>query len=52
MSRKWTESEALRYLGSTKNNKTLVLEGGTRGLTGCSAVDYLRNYCGYTVVLK
>jgi len=52
LSKKWTESEAIRYLGVIKEGKTIVIEGGTRGLTGCSAVDYLRKYCGYTVVFR
>ena len=52
MKRKWDERQAINYLknnGVRSKGKILSVEGSLNGLTTCSALDYLRNYCGYTV---
>lgn len=54
MSKKWTLESAVSYLNATgvevKGKRIVVGNGhGTKGLTGCSAIDYLINYCGYLV---
>lgn len=50
MSRKWTENSAVAFLlsrGISIKNKIIISEDGLRGLSSCSARDYLVNYCGY-----
>jgi hypothetical protein len=48
--RKWTESQALSTLsGVSVNGKIIILTKGLQGLKQCSALDYLRNHCGYRV---
>lgn len=52
MKRKWTELSARLYLERHNDNvevkgKTIKAPGGFSGLTSCSALDYLVNYCGY-----
>lgn len=54
--KKWTENEARSVLMSAGNvrqtsTKTMIIKGGVRGLSACSAIDYLRNYCGYNILL-
>lgn len=49
--RKWNESSAISFLtsrGADVRGKTIISKGGLKGLTSCSARDYLVNYCGYT----
>lgn len=50
--RKWSEQSALKWLDRNssveiKSNVIQTREGGLRGLTSCSAYDYLKNYCNY-----
>lgn len=56
MGRKWTVNSAMRYLSSTTqtttNGKFLIVEGGVKGLTGCSAADFLNNHGGMNVVFR
>jgi len=55
MKRKFTEVEALSLVSATKgitinSSKRIVKDcsfQGFKGLTTCSASDYLINYCGY-----
>lgn len=48
--KQWTRSEALNWLSGEVKGNTLFLENGTKGLTGCGALDYLINHCGFNVV--
>lgn len=46
----WTESKAISVLtsnGAEVRGKTIIAKSGLRGLTACSAFDFLRNHCGY-----
>ena len=50
--RKWTESEAKRWLVKTskvefRGNIIFGNKGGLSGLKACSAFDYLKNHCDY-----
>lgn len=48
--RKWTETSALEFIKkSCKIDGKVIhpLEDEFRGLTSCSAISYLCNYCGY-----
>jgi hypothetical protein len=54
--KKWTENEAKSVLmksGDVRQTspKTMVIRGGVKGLTACSAMDYLKNYCGYNILV-
>jgi hypothetical protein len=48
---KWNERTALVAVnnsGAEVRGKMITSKAGLRGLTGCSALDYLCNHCGYT----
>jgi hypothetical protein len=48
--RKWTESQAIHVLnfnGAEVRGKIITAKYGLRGLTSCSALDYLVIHCGY-----
>ena len=51
MKRIWTESSAITFLSTRgvefNTNKVFIALKGFRGLTSCSARDYLVNHCGY-----
>ena len=51
MKRIWTESSAITFLSkngvSFNTKKSFAVQGGFKGLTSCSARDYLVNHCGY-----
>lgn len=52
---KWNESKAIKELsgqGVTITGKKIVVKDGLKGLKKCSAYDYLRNYCGYTGIIR
>lgn len=58
MKRKWTELSARLYLERHNDNvevrgKIIIIKapGGFKGLTSCSALDYLVNHCGYMSIL-
>ena len=49
--RKWTENTAVSFLnksGAEVRGKTIIGRNGLKGLTSCSALDFLVNHCGYT----
>jgi hypothetical protein len=52
--KKWTENAAIAALtGDVKvQDKVIVCNGGFKGLTACSAYDYLTNHCRYHGILK
>lgn len=55
--RKWTENTARSKLMSSgdvrqTSAKTMVIKGGVKGLSACSAIDYLRKYCGYNIIVS
>jgi len=47
----WTENTAMDFLSTRgikfNTNKVLIALEGFKGLTSCSARDYLVNHCGY-----
>lgn len=48
--RKWSESQAVSVVnsnGGETRGKSIVSKGGLKGLTACSAYDFLVNHCGY-----
>ena len=48
--RRWTEESALKVVlqSCTVDQKVIHLNPeSTRGLSACSAISYLCNYCGY-----
>ncbi len=48
--RKWTQETAVSYLSATGaevRGKVITFSKGLKGLTSCSAVDYLVGHCGY-----
>ena len=48
--KKWTEVQARKILqsnGAMFKGKTILSKNGLNGLSTCSALDYLVNYCGY-----
>lgn len=48
--KKWTETSAISTLnknGAEVRNKVIIGGNGLKGLTSCSALDYLVNHCGY-----
>jgi len=50
MKKQWTKETALTVLnasGAEIKGKVIRFPNGLKGLTGCSALDYLVNYCGY-----
>lgn len=49
--RKWDLHKALNYASGEVNGKVILVRERT-GLTQCSALDYLKNYHGYTVIYK
>ena len=55
MIKKWNEQTALSYLLScgaeNPRNKVILKDKGFKGLKACSAIDYLRNHCGYNILL-
>ena len=49
--RKWTENTAVSFLnknGAEVRGKVVLSNNGLKGLTACSALDFLVNHCGYT----
>jgi hypothetical protein len=47
----WSESTAVNFLnknGVEVRGKTIISRNGLKGLTSCSALDFLVNHCGYT----
>lgn len=47
-----TETKALSILsksGVEVRSKVVIAKDGVNGLSACSALDYLKNYCGYIV---
>lgn len=53
MKHTWTQNDAISALksGAEINGKVIAVTGLV-GLTACSALDYLRNHCGFTVIAK
>lgn len=53
MKHTWTQNAAISALksGAEINGKVITVTGLV-GLTACSALDYLRNHCGFTVIAK
>jgi len=55
MKKVWNETTAVNYLdrlASVKMGvKSVFAQGGLNGLTACSAADYLKNYCGYSLFI-
>jgi len=50
MKRKWTQETALAVIttnGAEIKGKFIIFKNGLKGLTGCSALDYLVNHCDY-----
>ena len=50
MKRKWTQETALATLNTSGveiKSKFIIFKSGLKGLTMCSALDYLVNYCSY-----
>lgn len=49
--KQWNEKSAIRYLETQginfNTNKSFSVQSGFKGLTSCSARDYLVNHCGY-----
>lgn len=48
--KKWTKNKAVQVVnlnGGVIDNKVIISVNGFRGLTTCSAYDFLVNYCGY-----
>ena len=55
MRRRWTENGAISMLnanGAEVKKKFIVIRNGLKGLSACSALDFLKNHCGYTVSLQ
>lgn len=54
MKRNWNETKAISVLskaGAEVSGKRIKIKDGVSGLSVCSAMDYLRNHCGYTVII-
>lgn len=52
MKKRLSESLALSILskhGIDVKNKVIIAKNGVRGLSACSAMDYLHNYCNYVL---
>lgn len=51
MKHTWTPQTALAALSGNYEvkDKIIIVRGGFAGLTACSAADYLKNHCGYTL---
>lgn len=50
MKKRLSESKAITILnknGAEIKNKVIIAKEGVKGLTACSAIDYLCNFCGY-----
>jgi hypothetical protein len=48
--KKWTENKAVSQLissGVEIREKVIIAKGGFKGLSCCSALDFLCNHCGY-----
>ena len=54
MKRTWTEQTALAALqGNVEiKDKIILVRSGVKGLTSCSAMDYLKNHHGYILNLQ
>lgn len=52
MKHTWTLQTALAALSGSYEikDKIIIVRGGFAGLTACSAADYLKNHCGYTLL--
>lgn len=52
MKKVWTVQEALKAVTGSVNGKVISYSGkGTKGLSECGALDFLKNHAGYTVVM-
>ncbi len=54
MKKKWNEEIATSLLksnGAEIKSKFILVKNGLNGLSACSALDYLKNHCGYKVSL-
>lgn len=52
MKKQWTVQTALKVVSGTVKDKVITYGGkGTHGLNECSALDFLRNHAGYTVLM-
>ena len=51
-----TEAKALSILskngGIEVRSKVVIAKNGVKGLSACSAMDFLSNYCGYILRLS
>jgi hypothetical protein len=54
--KKWNETSAKSVLSRVNGvdfvgTKSISVKYGLNGLTACSALDYLKNHCGYIAIL-